>query len=101
MSGGPDTLTAEEFAKLVSHLERFPKAEECPVCGGVDWDAPTIKEHQVFVQDRFQRMTGTLVVSLVCVRCYHVRCFAWSGIERSAACSTSTDSTTGSADCSG
>jgi hypothetical protein len=97
MSDGPDTLTDEEFAGLVTHLERFPKAEECPVCGGFEWGAPTFKEHPVFIQDRFQRMTGTLVVSLVCKRCCYVRQFAWRGIERSAACSTSAGNTTGSA----
>jgi hypothetical protein len=88
VSDEPDTLGGDALGRLIAHLERFPKAEECPVCGGFEWDTPTLKEHSVFVQDRFQRMTGTLVVSLVCPCCYYVRQFAWRGIERSAVCGT-------------
>lgn len=78
----PGTLSEDEFQTLIRHLDAFPAAETCPVCSFTEWDVPAMKEHPVYVEAREKRMTGTLLVSLVCSTCAYVRQFAWRGVCR-------------------
>ena len=75
-------ITDNEYEGLLAHLTRFPKFEQCPICEGDRWVAPTIKEHGVYIKEREKRMSGVLLVSLVCETCAYVRQLAWRGVTK-------------------